>query len=373
MNSVKELFNNVTTFISSELPNSKVYLVGESLRESLLNRKPSIFEFFIETKDIEKLEKITPRLSVFKNTKFTGGKKINCDKEILTINCLYVDINDILNGVDNIQSFNNGLRDFNKGVVKLTEKAKVAFDDSSHAVFNILNTLDITDFYIDPNTVYFIFNKREVFHKIEKRRIFNFLKDILKRNHPRKFISYLNTFGISKELFGVNLVESPVVNHLRANDIYELFSVIFDNIDINNLEMFLVEKCGFLLKDVEHVIKISKIIRSIKDESDKELDKILSQVDKNRAISMGRLLKAMNYKILARNLRKQKNKLFIKTELCINESMIRVAFGIDNIDEINSYLDLARSKIIANPELNEKSKILFYLNSERTKQCQDQD
>ena len=84
-----------------------------------------------ETKEIEKLELILPRLSVFKNTKFIGGKKINADKEILTVNCLYYDVDDIINGVENIQSFSNGLRDFNKGVIKLTEKAKASFDPNA--------------------------------------------------------------------------------------------------------------------------------------------------------------------------------------------------------------------------------------------------
>jgi tRNA nucleotidyltransferase/poly(A) polymerase len=373
MNSVKDLFNNIRTFVLADIPTARIYLYGESLREILLNRKPFVFEFFIETKETEKIEKLSPRFCLFKNTKFVTGKKINTDKEIITVNCLYLDITEGNISEENVDSFNNGLRDFNKGVIKLTEKAKVSFDEFPFMAFTILNTLDTTDYYIDPNTAFFLFNKREVFHTIEKRRIFNFLRDILKRNHPRKFIAYLNTFGISKELFGVNLVESPVVNHLKSNDIYELFSVIFDNIDVNNLEMFLIEKCGFLLKDVENVMKVTKIIRSIDDESDAQLEEILSKVDKNRAISMCRLLKAMNFKILARNLRKQKSRLAIKTDLCINESALRVAFGIENEAEIKKLLDLALAKITANPEFNDKSKILLYLNSERTKACQDLD
>jgi tRNA nucleotidyltransferase/poly(A) polymerase len=373
MNSAKELFTGVKNLVLSEIPSSKIYLIGESLRDSLSGKKPSVFEFFIETKDTEKFEEFQPRLSVFKNIKVTCGKKINADKEILTVNSLYLDINDILNGVDNVQCFNNGLRDFNKGVIRITEQAKLNFDENPSIVFNILNTIDETGFYIDPNTTYFLFNKRNVFHKIEKRKIFNFLKDILKKNHPRKFVSYLNTFGLSKELFGVNLIESPVVNHLKHNDVYELFSVLFDNIELNELESFLVEKCGFLLRDVENVIRVSKIIRNIEDESDTQVNMILKQVDKNRVVSMCRLLKAMNYKTLAKNVRKQKSRLFVKTELCVDERAIRVAFGIDNINEINNLLELAKKKIISNPEFNDTSKILLYLNSERTKLCQDQD
>jgi len=372
MNSVKDLIINVKNFITTELPNSKVYLVGESLRESLSNRKPLTFEFFVETKELERFEKISPRLAVFKNSKFFAGRKINSDKEVLTVNCLYVDINDILNNVDNIQSFNNGMRDFTKGVIKLTEKAKLSFDDSPYVIFTVLNTLDLTDFYMDPNTTYFIFNKRSVFQAIEKRRIFNFLKDTLKRNHPRKFISYLNTMGISKKLFGVNLVESPVVNHLKPNDIYEFFSVIFDNIEVNELELFLTEKCGFLLKDIDNVLKVSKIIRSIEDESDQQLDVILSQVDKNRTVSMCRLLKAMNFKLLARNLRKQKSRLLVKKDLCITESDLKVSFGINDALELSKLIEIAKTKIISNPEFNNKSKLLLYINNERTKLCQDQ-
>jgi tRNA nucleotidyltransferase/poly(A) polymerase len=376
MNSAKELFSNIKDFILSVIPTAKVYLIGESLRESLLKRKPTAFEFFVETRDEEAFEKLLPRLNVVcgnKQCKFYCGKKINADKELLTVNCLYIDINDILAGVDNVQSFNNGLRDFNKGVVKLTEKAKQSFDDSPYNVFTVLNALDLTDFYIDPNTAYFIFTKRAVFSKIEKRKIYNFLKDILKKNYPRKYVSFMNTFGISKELFGVNLIESPILNHLKYNDTYELFSVLFDNIEIANLENFFVERCGFLLKDVEQVLKITLLIREIVDESNDQLEKILSNVDKTRVVSMCRLLKAMNFKLLARNLRKQKVKLFAKTELCITASTIRNAFGISDPLEINNLLEMAKAKVSVNAEFNDVSKILLYLNSERTKLCQDRD
>jgi tRNA nucleotidyltransferase/poly(A) polymerase len=373
MNSVKELFGNINRLILTEIPSAKVYLIGESVRDSLLNKKPNTFEFFVETKEIEKFEKISPRLNVFKNTKFIYGKKVNADKEVITVNCLYIDLNDILNGVDNIQSFNNGLRDFNKGVIKLTERTKLSFESTPAVVFTVLNAIDDTGFYIDPNTAFFIFNKRSFFNQIEKRKIFTCLKEILKRNHPRKFVSHLNTFGLSKELFGTNLVESPIINHLKPNDTYELFSILFDNIDINELESFLVEKCGFLLRDVENVMKVSKIIRNIEDESDAQLEKILMQVDKNRTVNMCRLLKSMNFKILSKNLRKQKIRLFVKHTLCIDEKTIRVAFGLDDQLEIERLLELANNKIISNPEFNDKSKILLYLNSERTKSCQDLD
>jgi hypothetical protein len=154
---------------------------------------------------------------------------------------------------------------------------------------------------------------------------------------------------------------------------YELFAVIFDNIDLNNLEMFLIEKCGFLLKDVEHVMRISKIIREISDESDTQLEKIITKVDRSRVVNMCRLLKAMNYKLLVKNLRKQKNRILFKTELCINESVLRLSFGIDDQHELAKLLEIAKAKVAENSEFNDKTKILLYLNSERTKKCLDQD
>jgi hypothetical protein len=64
MNSAKELFSNIKDFILSVIPTAKVYLIGESLRESLLKRKPTAFEFFVETKDEETFGKLLPRLNV---------------------------------------------------------------------------------------------------------------------------------------------------------------------------------------------------------------------------------------------------------------------------------------------------------------------
>jgi tRNA nucleotidyltransferase/poly(A) polymerase len=370
---IKELLSNIKKMLGSELPSAKIYLVGESLRSVLLNKKPAIFEFFVETKDIDKFYEISPRLCVFNSCKFTADKKINLDKEIITVNCLYVNIDEILNNITNIQSFNNGFKDFNKGVIKLTEKAKAAFADNPSNVFTILNSVDETDFYIDPNTAYFIFTQKAYFAKIEKRKIFNFVKDILKKNHPRKFISYLNTFGISKELFDVNLVETPIVNHLKPNDVYELFSVLFDNIEYNELENFLVHKCGLLLRDVEHVLRISKIIRNIKDESDATAKSVLEQVEKNRVTNICRLLKTMGYKQLSKSIRKQKGVFQFIMPLCIDERSIRSAFGINDDALIATLMNIAKEKVDSEPEYNDKSKILLYLNSERIKLCQDQD
>jgi tRNA nucleotidyltransferase/poly(A) polymerase len=359
---LKESFQEIKNIVLSELPDSKIYLYGESLRFLLENKKPTELKIFIETKKSENIILVSQYLLKFKNLSPSFGKKLKLENEFLTVNCIYLNIDDVLSGNISTGCFYGGLKDNSKKIIKLTPFGKEELQKNPKIIFDLLLFNDLTGFHFDPNTVTFIIKNVSLLNSLEKREIFMFLKKILLGNKPRKIVSNLNTFGISKELFGVNLTETCFINHLKSNDFYEMTSLIFDNIEPSEIESFLLRQCGFLLRDVSQVVTIMNIIHDIKDESKETAIEILSKIDKHRVVNIRRLIRVMGYKTLSKNIFLVKNSV-IQKELCITEKIISYALGISNSDKVKSLFEKAKMKIEEDCNYNDLNKIIAYLRS----------
>jgi hypothetical protein len=121
---LKESFQEIKNIVLSELPDSKIYLYGESLRFLLENKKPTELKIFIETKKSENIILVSQYLLKFKNLSPSFGKKLKLENEILTVNCIYLNIDDVLSGNISTGCFYGGLKDNSKKIIKLTPFGK---------------------------------------------------------------------------------------------------------------------------------------------------------------------------------------------------------------------------------------------------------
>jgi hypothetical protein len=172
----------------------------------------------------------------------------------------------------------------------------------------------------------------------------------------------MNTLGVSNELFGINLYETSIVNHLKAEDFYEFIAVIFSHIDVEKLPGTLRY---FSPKDVEIICNIVKAINLIEEENAYTARLMLKATNKNRIQSLIRLLYAMKFKNLVKHVRAERDGVFNFSDLCVDEKLIRQTFKNINEAEVKTLLDKALNKVLLNPEYNDVYKMLSYLNSER--------
>jgi hypothetical protein len=278
---------------------------------------------------------------------------------------LYLDVDDILNGSINILSQQNGLRDFNKSSIKFTKDA--AENMRPEYMLEAIKLAVITGFHLDPKTITLIFNNRERINELDKREIYKFLVDSVKLRGTRKVISLLNTLGIANALFNFKLTETSIVNHFNSLDVFEFFAVILSEVKLEDLKKTLIEKCGFVERDVDHVLRLSKAMNEIEDESEVSARKFLSTIEKKRIPNAIRLLKNLGYKNLSKIIKKEKAAPVTSAEFCIDARIIRAAFGIENPEVVGKLLEMAHQKIIDEPAFNNQTKILTYLSYERKK------
>jgi len=350
--------------IKSVTNNRGCYLYGEAVRDIINRQKPKIFNIFIKSSPSEDIEILRNSLPTYKNIKYTIEPNF-CIPDIFTVNMLYLDVNDILNGSINILSQQNGLRDFNKSSIKFTKDA--AENIKPEYLLEAIKLSVVTGFHLDPKTITIIFNNRDKIKDLDKREIYRFLVDSVKLRGTRKVISFLNTLGLSNALFGFKLTETSIVNHFNSLDVFEFFAVVLSEVKFEDLKPILIEKCGFAERDTEHVLKLSKAINEIEDESEISARKFLSTIEKKRIPNAVRLLKNLGYKNLAKIIKKEKSAPVISSEFCIDERIIRAAFGIENPEVVGKLLEMAHQKIIDEPAFNNQTKILTYLNYERKK------
>lgn len=355
-----ESFKEIRNIVLSEMPDSKIYLYGESLRFLLNNKKPQKINIFIEARKQENINLVNHYLLKFKNISVTYGKKFKLENEIITINCIYLNIDEILKNNLNVECFYGGSKDNLKKLIKLTPFGKEEIVRNPKIILDLILLNDSSGFHFDSNTVTNIIKNVNLLNSLEKREIFFFLRKILHGNKPRKIISNLNSFGISKELFGVNLTETCIVNHLKPNDFYEMISIIFNGFETSEIESFLITRCGFLLRDISHIITIINIIHNIKDESIETAQEILKLIDKHRIVNIRRLIRIMGYKDLAKNIFIIKNNL-VKKDFCLTEKIISYTLGISDKDVLKFLYDKAKNKIEEDSSFNELSKIISYL------------
>jgi len=371
MKTALQYFRNIIQEVKNHIGDTNVYLYGSSLRDIILNRTPPVFKIFIESKNIP--ESLSKKLNSFKGFEFNNGRRINLDDCDYTIDCLYIQLDDIIKGNDNVVYTQSSEKDLSKRVLRFSKSSKSSIEENPYLMLDIVLLVDGIGFYLDSNTINFIFNSKKYLHNIEKRKIFGFLKEAIKSKKPRKLVSNLNTLAISQELFNIKMVESSIINHLRETDFYEFITMIFSNIDNSELESFLIDKCGFLFRDTPPILRLVEAIDSITGEDEMAARVFLGKIDKKRITNTCRLLKALDFKELSKNIKRQKNATVSSRSLCITEEVIMRAFGITDENEIQSMLNKAVEKIIAEPEYNNQAKLLVYLNRERSELWQEEE
>lgn len=371
MKTALQCFKRLSQEVKNCLGDVNVYLYGSSLRDIILGKTPDVFKVFIETRNIPDFLKV--KLKTFKKFDFKFGKRIDLEDCNYTIDCVYVSLEDLLNNRENIIYTQTSEKDLGKGVLKLSKQGKQNITTNPSIILDTVLLMDELNFYLDPNTINFIFTNRKELVNIEKRKIFTFLKNIVKTKKPRKVVSNVNTLSISSELFGFNLIENSSLNHLKENDFFEFITIIFSEVDIKEIESFLIDKCGFLFRDIPHILKIAEALDTIEGQDEDCARKFLSLIDKKRIPNICRLLRALDFKELSKNLKKEKSLTNQRKQLCINGQTIKSAFGITDDLEVKIMLDKALSKVINEPEFNTQSKILVYLNNERNILCQEEE
>lgn len=366
--SVSTIFQDVKDAIGDK----KAYLFGSAIREILSGDKPKVFDVFIKIHHMEKIENIEKTLPVNKSIRYTFGSTFTIN-DPFTVNMMYVDINDLLTGNIEVKYFQSALKDYNKNSIKFSKEA--LSDLRPEFIFQAIELAMDTGFHLDPKTITEICSNINICNRLDKRDIYRFLSKILKNKRTRKIISLLNTLGISKELFGYNLKETSIVNHLKPSDVLEYFSIIFSEVPFDNLKDVLVNKCGFFERDTHHVINLSKALESIHEkysheegsESDEAARRLLFIIKSKRINNVARLLKLLNFKELARSIKKQKGVVVDSDNLCIDKDLIKIAFGIENEMTVDTLLEKALDKVIVDPSFNNQTKLLSYLNIERKK------
>jgi len=353
--------------IKDKVGDRKVYLYGSSIRDILLSEKPKSFDFYIRVHHADKEKENVPiNLPLYKNVRYTIGTSFEIS-EPFTINNLYVEVDDLLNNKVNIESFHNGWRDFNKGTVRFTKES--VEDMKPEWMLESISISVDTGFHLDPRTINEIFKHRSMITQIDRRKIYHFLSDSLKTKRPRRVISLMNTLGLSEELFGMKMCETSAVNHLKPSDSIELFTVLFASVPDAEMSKFLVDKCGFFERDTVHIVNLVKAINDIdmemKNGVDFEARKFLINIGKKRIQNAIRLLNQMDNKELAKSVKKQKNAAVGVEQLSIDKNMIKAAFGIANESLLDKLINIAVSKVIAEPDSNTRTKLLTYLNQER--------
>jgi hypothetical protein len=342
-----------------EKTSADMFLFGSTLRQMLLNGElPTPVEVVVlDTSD-------NARSITCPGVNFIFSTFLDYSHELYTLDNIYVKIPDNFDGTIEVQSTNNGLVDFNKNIIKLTKSGKHKVTEDPRFLLDTIILTAENKFTLDSTTTHLFLKNRHILKNYSTREVYSFFKNIVKYNHPRKIISLLNTLGVSKELFDTTLYETSVINHLRESDYYEFFWVIFSNINTDNLNTVLGNN-GFSPKDVQIIKNITSAISSISGEDADDARKIIKLINGYRVPNMIKLLNAMKFKKLAANVKLQKDCVISIDQLCITEDTIKAAFKINNDTEIKKLLEKALNKVISDPEYNDTSRILSYLNTER--------
>lgn len=355
------LFKSISEICGS-LP---VYIYGKTLLFLYLGKEPSTIDLFIQSKNVD--ENVISQLKTL-NEKITVsyGKEITFFNEIFTVNCIYCELNNVLNQAGNIDGKYLALNDLHKRNIRFIDK-EASSKNPKHVLEAILFSNE-TEFNLEVDTLKQIFVNRKEIQSIVKRDLFHFIRNLYMRSvKPRKAVALFNTLGLSTELFGVNLVESAVLNNLGKKDVNEFFALIFNNIDYDQLETFLVEKAGFHLRDVEKVLQVTHILNEIQSQDHNSVTarKILRVYGKDRALNLYRLFRAIGLNDLAQIVKNEKNSPIDAKDLCVDLDFIMRAFNVDQ-DKAKKLLDLALDIVIMHPELNEPSRLLSALNKQKT-------
>jgi tRNA nucleotidyltransferase/poly(A) polymerase len=352
-------------------PDKEIYLYGKCLFDIMNNKEVGTLTLLVKTKKIE--DEVRAKLENTYNFSIKIDKNFDLADELFTIHCINCNVKDVitLNAV-NIEGRFPALIDVNKKNIRFTEKAKATIDENPGIILDAISLASEFGYTLEISTMKNIITHRDSIKKIESRKIYHFLRDIfLKSEKPRKAISLINALGISKEIFNALLVETSIINNLNKKDIFEYFTIIFDSVPKEDLELFLTQKAGFHLRDVGQILAISKTIDMAKT-SDMKIPllskKILDLYGVDKTMNAYRLFKALGYTELALAIKKEKNTFVSSKDMTLTLEMIMNAFIVDE-KEGKKILEDAKNAVITSPELmNDSAKLLIILNKQRSKE-----
>lgn len=345
--------------IKKAVGHKKCYLYGSAIRDILMGEIPTVYSIFIKVHHAENRDKILQKLPQSSKVFYTLGTSLNLS-DVFTINLMYVDLEDLLNGQVDIKSFQYGQRDFNKNSIRFTKEALA--DMKPDYILRAIRLSVDTGFHFDPKTITHICNHITILAKSDRRIIYRFLCESLTSKRTRRIIALFNTLGLSKELFGFHLYETSVVNHLKPSDVLEFFAIILNPVPVDDIATILVERFGFHLRDTLYIVNLAKAIDHIESEDETAARTFLKDIEKTRVPNAARLLKFLNFKELSKNIRKQKGSSVSLEDLCVDASMIKIAFGIENEELVAKLLNKALDKVVNEPEYNNQTKMLSFLN-----------
>ena len=348
--------------IKNVIGDKKAYLYGTTVRKILSNETPEVFNIFVRVHHAENRQSIFEKLPNHPKIFYTLGTSISIN-DVITANMLYVNLEDIISGNIEVQSFQQGLKDYNKKSIKFTKEV-YADMKPEHILRAIEITVD-TDFHLDSKTITAITTNKALFDNMPKRKFYQFIRDSISHKKTRKIISLCNTLGISRQVIGLDMVEASVLNHMKPADVLELLAVIFSNVPSEHLKEILVDSCGLHERDTGHVINLSKALELIRSNDNTSAREVLNIIEKKRIVNVVRLLKELGYKELSKEIKIEKESVVTVDELCIDAELIHNAFGIDNPDIVAILLEKAIQRVIEDPAFNNQTKILNYLNTER--------
>jgi hypothetical protein len=347
--------------VAKEIPN-ELFLFGKSLRNLIL--KNVVSEKVMVLVKGQTTQEIRDALSKHSiNFSYVFGEEIPRNDIQFTIDDISLKVTDTMSSVI---PTGPGFTDLTMGVINLLPETEKAIETNPRIILDTLLLLSDTGFSLNMSTMKTLFFQRKHLLDIQnKREIYRFLVEVfVNSKKTRKIIATINTIGVASVLFGQNLFETAILNHLNKKDIEEFFSIIFRNVEIDNLRHFLVNKVGFADRDTNAIIEISTCIRQIENEDDVTARRILNVCGKDKIQNLTRLLKALGYKTLSKLIKDQKEAVVSLDELDLTVETIKISFRIEDI-EAKKLLDLALNKVITEPSYNEKAKLLSYLNKER--------
>lgn len=358
--------------LSEALDDRNMFLYGEGFRSRCLGDKESNLSILVLAFPDE-YEKLNLLLEPFRNEgfKFIYSENIldNIAKDLFTIDTLHIDIQKIVyendGTVESVPPYEkSSLQNLIDKELAFTE---YGYEEITKKPYLILDSIVLASQYgltFEYESMKHIFNNRHIVKNLDTNRVYNFLLNIFYKSHKiRKGVALINTLGISLELFGCNLVENSILNHLNKKDIFEFFTIIFSQVEVHELPNFLIEKVGFDSWDINDVINETNAINIVEKEDDETARQILTICGKKRFYNLVRLFKLLGFKTLSKKIKEQKDCICSFSDLAITLKDIKMFFNIDD-EQANKALELALEIAILQPQYNERDQLLLLLNKE---------
>lgn len=353
--------------ILKETDDRDMYLFQTSFRNLCLGQNVDILDVLVVAKQ-EEVNELKNILNSYENKGFRFSYSPVPPDELTymyTIDSVHLSVNKLINDLNgDVQAIDDGVKHLIDKELSLTKQGQFAIESHPQILFDSIIMASQLGLSFEINSMKFIFNNRHRIKEVDRSFVFTFLTSLFNNSlKVRKGIAMVNTLGLSIQLFGHNLHECSILNHLNKKDIFEFFTIIFSKFDLNVIDDFLVNKVGFTATNKTHVVNQLKAISEIKNEDDVTARKVLNICGKERLQNIVRLVKLLGYKILSKKIKEQKDSIITKADLSITMSDVLNCFRVEHV-EAEKILDMALEKVILNPELNNHSDLLLSIHKD---------